>query len=288
MATFICTDLDRTLLPNGPQSGSPQAMPALKALVAEPEVRLAFVSGRRLALHLEAIAEYDLPTPDHIVADVGATIYDRIADEWRPNAGWHARLAAAWQGREWRDVFPLVSDIPGLELQAESAQAAHKLSFNVPNLKDRERLIELVRRRFDAEGIRADLIWSVDETVPMGLLDVMAPGATKLEAVRWLIESTGIPVQRTLFSGDSGNDLPVLVSEIPAVLVANATEEVRAEALQLTEQLGHSANLYCAIGGYNGMNGCYAAGILEGAAHFFPEWRDFINNSCDSGIKPAP
>jgi hydroxymethylpyrimidine pyrophosphatase-like HAD family hydrolase len=41
----------------------------------------------------------------------------------------------------------------------------------------------------------------------------------------------GILLQQTMvFAGDSGNDMEVLVSDIPAVLVANAPDAVRAEA----------------------------------------------------------
>ncbi|MEZ5430084.1 MAG: HAD-IIB family hydrolase [Verrucomicrobiales bacterium] len=272
MPILLCTDLDRTLLPNGPQAESPGARAALWDWVSRTGSRLAFVSGRRLALHLEAVAEYHLPMPDHLIADVGATIYDRGPDgEWAPNAGWHQLLAKSWKGREWQDVLPLVSDLEELELQEESEQAAHKLSFNVPDLRSRERVLTMVRKRLDEAFIMADLIWSVDETVPMGLLDVMAPGATKLDAVRWLVQNTGTAPDRVLYAGDSGNDIPVLASEIPAVLVANATDEVRAEALHLSQRNGHPEKLYLAKGILSGMNGCYAAGILEGLAHFFPE-----------------
>ena len=272
MPLLLCTDLDRTLLPNGPQAESPGARSALWEWVRRTGSRLAFVSGRRLALHLEAVAKYHLPMPDHLIADVGATIYDRGPEgEWAPNAGWHQLLAKSWQGHEWQDVLPLVSDLDELVLQEESEQAAHKLSFNVPDLRSRERVLTIVRRRLDEAFIKADLIWSVDETVPMGLLDVMAKGATKLDAVRWLVQSTGTAPDRVLYAGDSGNDIPVLASEIPAVLVANATDEVRAEALHLSLRNGHPEKLYLAKGILSGMNGCYAAGILEGLAHFFPD-----------------
>ena len=58
---LICTDLDRTLLPNGLQPESPKARPTLRRLFARPEVTLAYVSGRRLELHLEAMQAYDHP-----------------------------------------------------------------------------------------------------------------------------------------------------------------------------------------------------------------------------------
>ena len=68
-----------------------------------------------------------------------------------------------------------------------------------------------------------------------------------------------------------GNDLPVLVSEIPAVLVANASADVRGEALALAESGNAIDALYVAQGGFMGMNGNYTAGVLEGVVHYRPE-----------------
>lgn len=273
---LICTDLDRTLLPNGPQSECPGARPLLARVVARPEVRLAFVSGRRLALHEEAIAEYDLPIPDYIVADVGASIWRRENHRWVEETSWHDQLAAAWQNRTWREVLPVIANVSGLELQEEEAQSAHKLSFNVPHMADRGRIVTEVRQRLDEAHLPAQLIWSVDETVPMGLLDVMAPGANKHAAVEHVIRVSGIPRDRVLYAGDSGNDLPMLVSDLPSVLVANATPEFREEARREADAVGTSPTLYFASGEFPGLNGCYSAGILEGLAHFFPETKAWL------------
>ena len=269
---LICTDLDRTLLPNGPQPESPNARPLFAKVVSRPEVKLAFVSGRRLALQTAAIKEFDLPTPDFIVGDVGASIYQASEDgQWVEESSWHDQLAAEWNHRTWRDFAPLLNDISGIELQDEEAQSDHKLSYNIESLPDQTRILSEVCQRLDKEKIAAQLIWSVDETVPMGLLDVMAPGATKRHAVEHVIELSGVPKERVLFAGDSGNDLPILVSAFPSVLVANATPEFRAEASKAAESAGNSDQLHLAQGGLLGMNGCYAAGILEGLVHFLPE-----------------
>ena len=69
-----------------------------------------------------------------------------------------------------------------------------------------------------------------------------------------------------MFAGDSGNDLDVLISDIRSVLVANADAETKRRAEKASGEA-----LYVAKGGYLGMNGNYSAGILEGAAHYWPE-----------------
>ena len=58
--------------------------------------------------------------------------------------------------------------------------------------------------------------------------------------------------------------------------MANAQPEVRAAAFELATQHGNAAQLYCAEGGFGGMNGNYAAGVLEGLVYFFPETADWI------------
>ena len=46
---LLCTDLDRTLIPNGTQPESPRARELFKRLVSHEEVTLVYVTGRHLA-----------------------------------------------------------------------------------------------------------------------------------------------------------------------------------------------------------------------------------------------
>jgi len=115
-------------------------------------------------------------------------------------------------------------------------------------------------------GIRANLIWSVDEEGGVGLLNFLPANANKLHAIRFLIDKRGFLRDNTVFAENSGNDLEVLMSDIPAVLVANAENQLRSRVGQ-----AEAATIYIAKGGYLGMNGNYCAGILEGVAHYWPE-----------------
>jgi hypothetical protein len=63
----------------------------------------------------------------------------------------------------------------------------------------------------------------------------------------------------------------MLTGPLQAVLVANATADVRADAAALAAAAGTQDLLYQATGDFHGMNGYYAAGILEGVAHYLPE-----------------
>ena len=263
---LLCTDLDRTLIPNGTHPESPAAKERFKRLVSREEVTLAYVTGRHRALIEQALAEFDLPRPDFSIADVGTTIYQIDSSGWRPWDEWDAKIALDWHGLTHDELYRLLSVFPTLRLQENEKQNRNKLSFYVPIETDAKRLLSEMDIRLRYGDIKANLIWSIDEKAGLGLLDVLPASANKLHAIRFLMQQQGFRDDDTVFAGDSGNDLDVLMSGIPAVLVANADAEVKRQT-----DYANKATLYIARGDYLGMNGNYSAGILEGAAHYFPE-----------------
>jgi hydroxymethylpyrimidine pyrophosphatase-like HAD family hydrolase len=160
----------------------------------------------------------------------------------------------------------LVNVFPVLQLQEKEKQNRHKLSFYIPLETDAKKLITEMDTRLKLAGIKANLIWSIDEAIGVGLLDVIPASANKLHAIRFLMQQHGFIRENTVFAGDSGNDLDVLLSDIPSVLVANAGTEVRSQTAT-----ANTDAFYIAKGGYLGMNGNYSAGILEGVAHYLPD-----------------
>jgi sucrose-6F-phosphate phosphohydrolase len=263
---LLCTDLDRTLIPNGLQPESPAARELLNQLVDREESTLAYVTGRHLALIEQAIADFDLPQPDFVIADVGTTIYRIDSSGWRQWDEWESQIAPDWQGLKHEDVYRLLSVFPALQLQEQEKQNRYKLSFYIPLETDAQELINKMDTRLKHAAIKANLIWSIDEAKGSGLLDVLPASANKLHAIRFLMKQNGFNLENTVFAGDSGNDLDVLLSDIPSVLVANAGTEVRSQTAK-----ANTAAFYVAKGGYMGMNGNYSAGILEGVAHYLPD-----------------
>ncbi|KAA9132608.1 HAD-IIB family hydrolase [Marinihelvus fidelis] len=272
---LVCTDLDRTLIPNGPQPESPGARELFARLAGHAAVRLAYVSGRDPDRVHEAIAEFDLPPPDFIIADVGTTLIEAGEDgTWRDHTAWSSAISGDWNGHGGDDLHQWLADVDGLRRQEPDRQAAHKLSYYAP-LEPGDR-VEQVRRRLDERGVRARVVWSVDEIRQLGLVDVLPASASKYHAIRALMNEQSLALDDTVFCGDSGNDMEVLVSEIPAVLVANAAPEIMTQAREASAAAGHGERLYIAMGGFMGMNGCYAAGMLEGICHFHPVARGWL------------
>ncbi|MEA5392503.1 HAD-IIB family hydrolase [Cyanobium gracile UHCC 0139] len=265
---LICTDLDRTLLPNGDSTESVGARPAFARLVSRPHTALAYVTGRDLALVEEAIQEYRLPEPDWIIGDVGSSIYDKRTHGWSPLEAWFLHISHDWQGFGWSDLAMVLAGLSGLALQPENRQNSHKLSYFIPLDADLPVLTREILTRLEDHAIAASLIHSIDENAAIGLLDILPQRAGKLHAVEFLMRAQGFSHGQTIFAGDSGNDLSVLTSAIPAVLVANAHPDVAAQATAESERSGTRDRLYLAKGGFLGMNGNYSAGILEGIGHF--------------------
>lgn len=276
---LLCMDMDRTVIPNGANPESPEARPALRRLASRSEMVIAYVTGRRRELIQSAIQTYDLPEPHFAAGDVGSSLYTVSNGIWSDMPGWNDTLSAGWNGLDGEAIRKVWKEIPNVKLQEESAQGRYKVSFYTPEKVDRQKLFQKVREQLNPLGIEVNLIWSVDEANNQGLLDILPPNADKAHAVRFLAQAVGLPRNRVLFAGDSGNDLPALLSGFPAILTRNASDDVRKEAIESAKSQGITETLYCAIGTQNGMNGNYAAGVLEGLAYYHPHTRDWISGT---------
>lgn len=253
---LLCTDMDRTIIPNGPQPEPPDARAAFTAFCAQPSVMLAYVTGRHPALVQHAIEEYALPIPAYAITDVGATIYRINGESWIEESDWSRRIATDWQGRSAHDLLPHLSGVPDLTPQEPEKQHPRKASFYLAPNTDIDATLRTVRTRLDAMGMAAQCICSIDETSGIGLLDVLPRQAGKCQAILFLQKLLGMADEQVIFAGDSGNDLDVLRSPVRSILVGNATADIRNAACADAPPA-----LYCA-------NACYAAGVLEGVRYW--------------------
>jgi sucrose-6F-phosphate phosphohydrolase len=278
---LLCTDLDRTLLPNGEPPESPGARELFTRVAQRPDVDVAYVTGRHKALVQEAIEEFQLPTPDYVLGDVGSTIYEIKSGQWSLWQDWQDEIGPSWAGYTHDKLAMLFNDMDQLKEQEEEKQNTFKLSYYVPEKADTDALLQEMQQRLQQRGIRASLIWSIDDLEHIGLLDLLPENATKLHAIEFLIKQKGYAHDNTLFAGDSGNDLPVMASGVNSVLVANARDDVRQQAKQQAAQNNNGTRLYLAQGNFLGMNGNYSAGILEGLVHFIPSTKSWFDITAD-------
>jgi sucrose-6F-phosphate phosphohydrolase len=268
---LICTDLDRTLIPNGDQPESPQARALFRQLVSNPQVTLVYVTGRDRVLVQEAIAEYELPIPNFVIADVGSTIYETKNNQWLRVTDWDEQISVDWQHKTQLDLVPFFTDFDQIKLQEITKQGLHKLSYYVSLEAEIEAIIIKMRSKLETEKIQANIIWSIDEKAQIGLLDILPISANKYHAIAYLMKNRNFTLDNTIFSGDSGNDLDVLMSPIKSILVSNATLEMKQKMQSIMNNNNLVNSIYIAQGDYLNMNGNYSAGILEGIFHYFPD-----------------
>ncbi|ASJ71498.1 HAD-IIB family hydrolase [Granulosicoccus antarcticus] len=280
---LLCTDLDRTLLPNGDESESPAARPVLWHLLQSHAVALAYVSGRDLARILKSVQQYELQKPDVIVADVGTSVYVRDGEGWLLQEAWQLQIADDWNGLDSEDMRELLASFNELEDQEADRQTRFKRSYYLPRELDTENLKLRLEELLAGQGIKASLVFSDDPQKNVQLLDVLPLHATKVDAIRHVQKLLEVDNEQTLFSGDSGNDVTALASEIPSVTVRNAdlpTREAvrRLAALNATEASSYQAEGALSLAGGRALNGNYAAGIVEGLVHFNSAWSELLDS----------
>ncbi|HEC72856.1 MAG TPA: HAD-IIB family hydrolase [Methylophaga aminisulfidivorans] len=275
---LLCTDMDRTIIPNGFDPEPTDARKHFSAFCGRNDVTLAYVTGRHVSLVKQAIKNYALPVPDFAITDVGTKIYQIARGKWQQMAEWEQEIDQDWHGKTHADLKQLLKPITELRLQESSKQNTHKLSFYVPLYLDKNSIVARVEAYLKDADIDASLLWSIDEPQNIGLLDVLPKNATKLHAVEFLQKKLNYKLNEVVFAGDSGNDLPVLTSQVPSVLVNNASAEIKRAALELSKHHKNDNALYIANDGLGPNSGNYSAGVLQGVSHFLPS---FINNTKD-------
>ena len=260
---LLCTDLDRTLIPNGDQPEPQGARDLFRDIVNRPDILLTYVSGRSRQLLQQAIADYELPQPDYAITDVGATLYQLENGNWEIASDWRQMIAADWKGHDARDLQHQINlQRSKLTLQPESGQAEYKLSFEMTPAHGLDREVEQLKTALASLKVNCNLISSIDETCSRGLVDILPASANKRFAIEFLAAKLGIGMNNIFFAGDSGNDLDVILSPIPSVLVGNTTSTVKDTARKALST-ANGESVYFA-------ETCYASGIVEGFLHYFP------------------
>ncbi|MGW8193984.1 MAG: HAD family hydrolase, partial [Desulforhopalus sp.] len=128
---LLCSDLDRTLIPNGNQEESPEARKCLSQLFSHPELQLAYVTGRHDVLVKEAITEYQLPVPDFVIGDVGTTLYRIDSGQWLLDKNWQQEIGQDWHDKNRERLVELLAQFAdyGFQLQEREKQNNYKISY---------------------------------------------------------------------------------------------------------------------------------------------------------------
>jgi sucrose-phosphate synthase len=233
---LIC-DIDNTLI------GDRQALAELVDRLEAGAGGIAFgiATGRRLESARQVLKESGAPPMDVYVTAVGTEIH--YGPHCAEDTGWKQHLDYRWNRDE---VYAVLKGLPGLAVQPASEQRPHKVSYYIdpgkaPPLEEIETMLR--RRR-----ICSNLVFSHGQ-----YLDVLPVRASKGDALRYIAYKWGIPMERVLAAGDSGNDAGMLAGDSLGVVVGNYSEEL--------ERFRDLPRVYFAAGHH-------AWGVLEGIDYY--------------------
>lgn len=234
---LIICDIDNTL------TGDAKALQELLALINSAGERVCFgvATGRSLTLTLDVLKKWKIPMPDILITSVGTSIH--YGQKLVADYGWQQRINHRWKPEAIRE---LMAEFPGVELQSPEGQDTYKISYNVA--PDNAPKIREIIRKLRQEGLCVKVVFSHNR-----FLDILPIRACKGQALRYFALKWGVPFERCLVAGDSGNDEELLIGSTLGVVVGNHSKELN--------KLQGRPNIYFA-------NGHHARGIIEGIEHY--------------------
>lgn len=231
------TDIDNTLL--GQRAGQEALVQWLIDNIGYTIFGIA--TGRSIESAVDILRKNRIPIPDVLITSVGSEIHYGVRRI--PDIGWANHIRHLWR-RD--DVVKTMQALPGLRLQAPENQREFKISYLVDAAS--MPAVEQISQHLRAHGLHAQVIYSHGE-----FLDILPARASKGHAIRYLSYKWGLPLSHFLVSGDSGNDIEMLVGDTMAVVVGNYSTDLN--------HLKGMPQIYFA-------QAPYAYGILEGMQHY--------------------
>jgi len=201
---LVLSDIDNTL--TGCDVG---ARRFAAAITRRPEAIFGVATGRALLDARRVLREWSLPAPRVMVTSVGTEIYWQRGGEFVRDEAFAELIGADWDPE---GVEAALKHVPGMALQTIFEQRTWKRSWSL----DDPETAEQVRRLLAAAGIEARVVFSHER-----LLDVLPIRAGKGAAMAYVASALGIPGDRVIAIGDSGNDRDMLLACRNAVLVGN-------------------------------------------------------------------
>ncbi len=221
-----------------------------------------FVTGRFVASILEAIDEFQLPSPNWIIGDVGSSIYragEKSPGQYDQVMMYRQHLDAICPAKELAAIHRrFAQDLP-IERQEEVNQGPHKLSYYCDETA-LDAIVERMETIILQEQQPLSMVHSVDPDDGRGLIDVMPRGVNKAYALRWWSDHIGHDPTRMVYAGDSGNDLAALTSGVRGIVVGNASHDLRRKLDRHAKHLIDQGLIYFSQNGYT-------SGVVEGARH---------------------
>jgi len=259
---LLASDMDGTVIPLEETPQRELEVTAFReAVEGNPDLTLAYVTGRDLPLALRGIHQHGLPEPDILVCDVGTSVYHSTPSGFEEDLDYVSLVEVARGGLDVREIHQELTGVPHLLLQPEERQTGSKLSYHLSPEADHIQVLASVQELLDELGGTVQAVYSVGAPHGRGLLDLLPVGVAKDYAVRFLHDRTGVHADQLIYAGDSGNDLAAMLTGFKVILVGNAPATLKEEVTTRGGDIGVLDRIYFA-------EDYYAAGVLEGCRHF--------------------
>ncbi|MDH5517424.1 MAG: HAD-IIB family hydrolase [Gammaproteobacteria bacterium] len=240
----VFSDLDQSL--TGDASALPAFTQAMKDNVRCSSFGIA--TGRRLDSALTLIKAHKLPHPDALITSLGTEIY--YGQYLTRDQAWTDHIDYLWRPAKVRTVL---SELPGLRVQAKLEQSRYKLSyFYDAALAPKP---DAIRQLLLKHELTVNVVFSFGQ-----YLDVVPIRASKGLALRWYAEQWDIPLNHILAAGGSGADEDMIRGNTLAVVVANRHDEELSDLINIEQtyyaRQPHASGILEAIEYYDFFKSC--------------------------------
>lgn len=216
----LATDLDGTFL-----GGTDSDRQRLYSLIesSRESIRLLFVTGRSFLNVQPLFGQFGLPVPDALICDVGTSVY-------APDGEWFCNSLRLEIAQSWGDghevLAPALERVEGLELQSLTGPYRQSYFYSVHEHATKAKQI--------VESLGFDGLMSDNK-----YFDVLPKGINKGSTLRRVIDAMGVNPNTVLVAGDTFNDLSMLASGLPSVVVGGSESGLR-EAIGDLETVYHA------------------------------------------------
>lgn len=239
---LLATDLDGTFL-----AGEPENRLRLYQLIAgNPEIKLAFVTGRGLENVIPLLSDPTIPVPDYIICDVGGTVVEGATRQ--PVQPLQGEIDARWPGE--RAVVDAMAHFDRLERQDVPQQRRCSYFCSTDDVRHSLAGIEAV-----ASGLGCEVLYSAER-----YLDILPRGVNKGSTLQALVAHLGMDPDEVVVAGDTLNDLAMYEHGFIGVCVGESEPAL----LEATASRANAATDARVL--HSSQTGC--GGILEALEHF--------------------
>ena len=230
----LATDLDGTFL-----GGSEAERDQLYHLVRthREKMLLIFLTGRSVDATLPVLGDQLIPSPDILVADVGATVVDGRTLESIHEI--QTAILERWPGEQ--AIIETLESFDQIERQP--VPQSNRVSYYIEESGFSDELKAAI------EKLKCTFIFSDGK-----YLDLLPQGVSKGTTLELIAQTLSVPTSNILAAGDTLNDFSLLSCSTRAVVVCNAKDDLK-ERIPESERVFHANK-----------NG--AGGILEALEHF--------------------